>query len=303
MAKKKELILIVGGTGFIGFHLINFLKKKGFRIVSLSTKRPKLRRVIKGIKYLICDISNKKNLNKLKSFQFDHVVNLGGYVDHTNKKKTFLSHYNGVKNLSDIFIKNQIKSFIQMSSGGEYGSMNSPHKENYINKARSSSTYYYAKSLATKLLIKLYRKRNFPVTVLRLYQTYGPNQEVNRFLPVLITNCLKNRKFSTSHGKQYRDFIYISDLITIIYKCLNNKKARGQIINVGSGKPLNIKKIIFKVMKICRGGNPIFGKISLRKDENLLTFPDIKKLRKITSFTPKISFEKGIRLTINSYKN
>ena len=139
--------------------------------------------------------------------------------------------------------------------------------------------------------------------MLRLYQTYGPNQEVNRFLPILITNCLKNKKFSTSHGKQYRDFIYISDLITIIYKCLNNKKARGQIINVGSGKPLNIKKIILKVMKICRGGNPVFGKISLRKDENLLTYPDIKKLRKITSFTPKISFAKGIRLTIRSYKN
>lgn len=303
MVKKKELILIVGGTGFIGFHLINFLKKKRFNIVSLSTRRPKIRRTVKGVKYVIGDISNKKNLNKLNSFQVDYIINLGGFVDHTNKKKTFSSHYHGVKNLSDFFINSQIKSFIQLSSGGEYGKIKSPHKENYSYKKKSSSTYYYAKSLATKLLIKLYKKKKFPVTILRLYQAYGPNQDINRFLPFLIINCLKNKKFPTSNGKQYRDFIYISDLVTIIYKCLNNKKAKGQIINVGSGKAYNIKKIILKVMKICKGGKPDFGKISLRKDENLFTYPDIKKLKKIISFSPKISFERGVRKTIRFYKN
>ena len=95
-------------------------------------------------------------------------------------------------------------------------------------------------------ILEFIKKKKFPVTILRLYQAYGPNQDINRFLPFLIINCLKNKKFPTSNGKQYRDFIYISDLVTIIYKCLNNKKAKGQIINVGSGKAYNIKKIILE---------------------------------------------------------
>ena len=113
-----------------------------------------------------------------------------------------------------------------MSSGGEYGKHRSPHHENLTCKPYNSSTYIYAKLLSSSFLMSLYKKFSFPVTVLRLYQTYGPGQDINRFLPILITNCLKNKKFETSHGKQFRDFIYISDLVKIIYKCLNNKKTK-----------------------------------------------------------------------------
>ena len=303
MVIKNEEILVVGGTGFIGYHLVNYLKKKKFNIVVAAAHSPKKKRIVKGVKYIKFDITKKKNFKKFKNFNFKHVVNLGGYVDHTNKKKTYYSHYHGAKNLSNFFLKKKIKSFIQMGSGGEYGNLRSPHKETDICRPIPTSTYSKAKFLATRYLLNLYEKKNFPCTVLRLYQTYGPKQDTNRFLPILITNCLTNSKFQTSNGKQFRDFIFINDLITIIYKCLKSFKARGQIINVGYGKPINIKKIIYKVMKICGGGKPEFGKIILRKEENIITYPDIRKLKSILSFKPKISFEKGIRTTINSYKN
>ena len=93
-------------------------------------------------------------------------------------------------------------------------------------------------------------------------------------------------------GKQLRDFIYIKDLIKVIYKCLGNKKTIGQIINVGSGKPIRIKDIILIVQKICKGGLPQFGKVLLRKDESKIFYPDINKLRKILKFKPNISFKK-----------
>ena len=61
---------------------------------------------------------------------FDYVVNLGGYVDHSNKKKTFKSHYEGCQNLAQIFLKKKISSFIQIGSSLEYGRSKSPQKEN-----------------------------------------------------------------------------------------------------------------------------------------------------------------------------
>ena len=96
MEKNKE-ILIVGGTGFIGFHLAKCCLSKGLSVTSLSTKYPKKNRKLKHVKYIKCDLFNKKKLRKLIRKNYNFVVNLGGYVDHSNKIKTYNSHYIGCK--------------------------------------------------------------------------------------------------------------------------------------------------------------------------------------------------------------
>ena len=150
-------------------------------------------------------------------------------------------------------------------------------------------------------MINLFKKKGFPSTVLRLYLAYGPKQDVNRFLPILIKGCIKNKKFSCSEGNQLRDFVHVRDVVEAIFKSLKNKNARGQIINIGTGKPKKIKKVIENVREICRGGNPQYGKIKMRKDEILNLYPDIKKAKNTIMWKPKISFSRGIKSTIKSY--
>ena len=62
--KIKNKILIPGGTGFIGFHLAQFLKKKGWNVHSLSKHKPQQKRKIEGVKYICCDVSDKKKLER-----------------------------------------------------------------------------------------------------------------------------------------------------------------------------------------------------------------------------------------------
>ena len=303
--KNKTKILIVGGTGFIGYHLAKKLIEKNFNISSISTKFPKKNRRLNGVKYLIIDISKieilKKTIGKNK---FDYVINLGGYVDHSNRKKTFYSHYNGCKNLSDLFLNKGIKKFIQIGSSVEYGRIKSPQQEKSFIKAKSvKSTYGLSKLKASNYLMYLYKKFKFPAVILRLYLIYGPNQEINRFLPIIITNCIKNKTFPCSEGRQFRDFLYIDDLVNAIEKFLNSKKnLNGKIFNIGSGKPINIKYIIKTIQKIINGGEPLYGKIKLRKDEIIHLYPSIKKIKKYTKWKPKISFEQGLKKTILSYE-
>ena len=102
---SNKKILIVGGTGFIGYHLAKKSLKKGWEVTSISSKPPKKIRYLSKVEYLFCDISNKISLRKKIKKNFKYVVNLGGHVDHSNKKKTFNSHYIGCKNLSSIFLK------------------------------------------------------------------------------------------------------------------------------------------------------------------------------------------------------
>ena len=152
-------------------------------------------------------------------------------------------------------------------------------------------------------MIDLFKKKNFPSTVLRLYLAYGPRQDVNRFLPIIIKGCIKNKKFPCSKGNQLRDFVHVDDVVDAILKSLINKNARGQIINIGSGKPKKIRSIIENVKKISKGGYPQFGKIKLRKDEILKLYPNIKKAKNKINWKPKILFEKGLKSTIKFYND
>ena len=87
-----------------------------------------------------------------------------------------------------------------------------------------------------------------------------------------------------------------------IIKSLTNKDAKGQILNVGSGKPKKIKNIIEQIKKITKGGYPEYGKIKFRKDEILKLYPSINKISRILGWKPKTNLNQGLVKTINYYK-
>lgn len=300
----KKSILICGGTGFLGFHLAKKLKKLNWNVFSISTNKPLKERKIKNVKYFYCDISKKKKLNLiLDKFQVDFVINFSGYVDHLNKKKTISSHYLGLKNLSNYYIQKKIFKFIQIGSSLEYGQNNPPHKENMIIKSNHlKSSYSLSKFLSSNHLINAGVKYDFPYVILRPYLIYGPYQEINRIIPIVIDNCLQDRSFPTSSGDQIRDFLYINDFIEIVYKLITNKNIKKKIFNIGSGIPTKVGDVVKMINKKIRKGKPIFGVIKLRKDESKMYYPNIQKLKstiKHFKFTP---LSLGLDKTIKYYE-
>jgi len=159
----KKKILIAGGTGFLGYHIAKKALKKKWSVHSISTSKPIKKRSIKGIKYHLCDVTNKKKLTKIIQNKYDYVINLSGYVDHTNKKKTYKSHYIGCKNLVNSIIKKNFlpKVFIQIGSCIENAKVKSPQIEfDPLKSIKVNSTYGQAKLNASKSLIfiKVYKK-------------------------------------------------------------------------------------------------------------------------------------------------
>jgi nucleoside-diphosphate-sugar epimerase len=298
----KKSILIAGGTGFIGYHLSKKCLKLGWNVTSISTSYPKKEKKIHGVNYVLADLSKKKNLLRIKK-NFNYVVNLSGYVDHSNKKKTLDSHYRGCQNLANKFVESNIKKFIQIGSCIEYGKSKSPQLENEKNLNHTYSYYGKAKLMSTKHLLRLYKEKSFPVTIIRLYLVYGPKQDTNRVIPITIHNAMKNKKFKCSEGSQLRDFIFIDDVITAIIKVLKNKESDGEIFNIGTRKPIKIKYLINKICSILGSGSPVFGKIKFRKDEIEKLYPNINKAKKILRWSPKTSLIYGLKKTIRYYKN
>ena len=306
MAKiTKPSLLVVGGTGFIGYHLLLEAKKRRWKVTSASLNKPKKYRFAKGVSYIKVDITNTKEVKKKLNKTYDYVVNLGGYGDHSDFKdggeSLINSHFFGLINLVKTIKKKKLKKFIQIGSSAEYGIAPFPQKENM--NGTPTSPYAIAKLASTKFLQMLYKTEKYPTSILRFFLVYGPRQDENRILPQVIKGCLKNKKFNVSSGNQLRDFCYIDDAVRAIILALKSKKSNGEIFNIGNGKPKKIKKIIIRICKIIGGGKPQFGKIKYRKDENMKLYPNIKKARINLKWKPRVDFNKGLKLTIQSYKS
>ena len=298
--KIKPKILIIGATGFIGYHLAKKCKKMGWLVTSFSKNKPKQIRRINKIKYVYGDIFIKKSLKKLNK-EFDYVVNLGGYVDHKNKTKNYNTHFIGCQNLTNIFLKKNLKLFLQIGSGAEYGNLQSPHKENKVSIPKS--IYGKPKFLATNFLLTQFKKKKFPCCIIRLYQVFGEMQDSNRIIPFITRSCLSNKLFPCSEGNQYRDFIHIDEVVNVLIKVLKSKKSLGEIYNLGSGKPIKIKTLIIKIKKLTGLGKPAFGKIKMRKEEMTKFFPDINKIKRSIKWKPKKNFETKLINLISKEKN
>ena len=298
----KKKVLITGGTGFLGFNYLKFLKKKNiYSLYSLSRKFPSPSKKIKNVKYLVADLTNSKNLRKIKKIKFDYVVNFAGNINHKEKINTMNSHFKGVVNLVKILNRKNLIKFVQIGSSVEYGKIKSPHFEpkRIPIKKKIFSIYGFAKLLSTIFLMKENKKNNFPSIIVRPYLIYGPFQTPNRLIPYSIISCLKKKNFSCSGGLQTRDFLYVTDAIDFIFKVMKNKDV-GMIVNLGSGKRLKVKTIIKNIVKICKGGSPNFGKIKLRNDELMNLYPSIS-LARSKKWKPKVNILKGLKLTISHY--
>ena len=295
--KKKKLIVV--GTGYIVRHLIKELvKRNSYKIhcISRTIKKKK----IKNVKYIKLNIKKKINLKKILKYNYRYVVNSSGYINHKNKGE---EHIIGLKNLIGFFKNKSIKRFIQLGSSTEYGFQKAPQKESGSNKKNLKSNYAKNKLLATKVCQQTWAEDKFPVVIARLFIAYGPEQKFDRLIPSAINTFLKNKNFNCSSGTQIRDFIYIDDVISLLIKMIfSKKKIEGKIFNIGSGKPITVKKIVNEICVQCKAGKPIFNKVLVRRDEPKKLYADLKNSKFFFDWEPKIDIKEGLKKTINFYK-
>ncbi len=298
----KKKVLITGGTGFIGYHLLKKCIELKMDVTCISSKPIRKFNIFRKVKYKICDLGNLSRLKRIINKDYDFVVNLAGNIDHKNKKKTYSSHHLGVKNLYKALKFKNIKKFIQIGSSSEYGKFFGKVKE--TDKCNPKMIYGRSKLKSSNFLIKKFKEEKFPVLVLRFFQVYGPRQKKNRLIPFVIDSSLQNKDFHCSEGSQFRDFLYVDDAINAIVKNLNSSvRSNGKIFNIGYGKPINVKSLILMIQNIIKKGKPIFGKLKLRVDESKKIYPNLERSKRILNWKHKTSLKEGLKKTIKYYKN
>jgi len=298
----RGTLLIAGGTGFVGEHLVRGALNRGYDVSVISLHIPIPSKLMNGVKYYAVNICNLNALcSVMPSNEFDYVINLSGYVDHSGYRdggdKVIEAHFNGVVNLVDFLDWSALKNFIQVGSSDEYGGCDAPQCEDM--REDPISPYSFSKVSACHFLQMLGRSEKFPSVILRFFLVYGPGQAINRFIPQIISGCLNDEAFDTSSGGQLRDFCHIDDIVKGVFCALEHRGLYGEVVNLASGQPVKIRYIVDLIQRLVGAGRPNFGRVPYRSNENMALYADISKAKKLLSWSPLVSLEDGISKLIN----
>jgi dTDP-glucose 4,6-dehydratase len=319
MSMKK--IIVTGGLGFIGSNLIDLLLKKKYYVINIDKVTYSSNfynthqfKGFKNYKFIKCDIKDKKIYKIFLKFKPCCIFNLAAetHVDRSidNPHDFIQSNIVGVYNLLECFKKfsNEYESkLIHISTDEVYGDiLKGRSSENYSYKP--SSPYAASKAASDHLVSSYVRTFKIPAIVTNSSNNYGPKQHPEKLIPKLIYNILHNMPLPIyGKGTNSREWIYVKDHCEALIKVYKKGKV-GQFYNIGSNKNLNnlqvCKKLIICSKKIFSIGKNV--KINFIKDRPGHDFRyalNSNKIKKELNWTPKIDFEKGIKLTLDWYKN
>ena len=157
----------------------------------------------------------------------------------------------------------------------------------------------------TKNALAMWENKKIPVTILRPFTIYGEGQPQRMFMAEAIQSALQNKNFEMTKGTQKRDYLYIEDFIKAIKAAITKTGVEGEVINIGSGKAFQLRKIAAKIWETV-GADKSLLKIGARfaNDAEVYdTCADISKAAQLLGWQPEISLENGIKLTIEAITN
>lgn len=303
---KSKKVLITGASGFIGKNLIEKLADTNSIIATIDL----VNRYSGGTK-TVCYEGDIRDYSFVESaildFQPEIVYHLAGYkerIDGVEAIETSLDvNLTGTLNIFKALLKNlSLELLITLGSMDEYGEIERPYSE--FSNEMPVSSYGFGKLCATKLASFFYRNYNLPVIVLRPSIVYGPYQEKDMFIPSLINAIISDDEFLMTPGEQNRDFIYVQDLIGAMLSFDNFKNYSGQVFNIGSGRSIKIKAAALMIGKLLEKEYLIkVGHHEYRKNEIMNYATSIEKAKASIDWSPLVSFEEGISLTIKYFQN
>ena len=304
-------VLVTGADGFIGKNLVKTLLLYGnkFEIHTLSRENKANINNSRNIHFV--DLTNLNYLKQVvMNINPNILIHLAYSKDRTENIEIINQDYllNLQTSLNIIESTRALKSlnkFIFFGSCDEYGLQKKSFEESQSEQPLTS--YGLSKLSITKTLKALYFNENYPSVIIRPSVVYGEGQDKSMFLPSLVDAIRKKKNFKMTMGEQYRDYIYIDDLIEAIIVLLNNKNlGLGEIINITYGESYLIKKIAVTLANLIKNDGELMlkiGSINYRKTEVMNYYASNQKAKDILGWYPKTSLEVGLKKLASSFKS
>jgi len=305
-------ILITGGAGFIASHVADEYIKKGHKVVIVDNLATGFRKNInKKAKFYKADIRDTKAM--LKIFQKEkptvvnhHAADASVISSMHDPLKTYNVNVLGTINVLIAFGScktKEKKRFIFSSTGGaiykEKGEKFLPVKEDA--ERGPISPYGFSKQLGEDVIHFYAKQFGFETVIFRYANVFGPRQNPKGEAGVcaIFAHLIKNNQTPTifGDGTKSRDYVFVGDVAQASVLAL--KKGAGETMNIGTGKLTSDDKVFETIAKVM-GSHGKAKHAPARPGEIYKMSLDARKAKKILGWTPKITFEQGIRKIVET---
>ena len=298
---KGKRILVTGGNGYLGKHLIYELLKRDAIIFCIDISKET---TIEEIKYYQVDLRDKKRLNSIIDvIQPEIIYHLAACLDRRrdfdNIEYIFDTNLKGTINLLNSLRDVRYENFVFTSTSEVYGSkhIKAPFKEDdqFVPASPYSLSKYCAET-SIRTFSEIYQKN---YTILRLFNFYGPDMPNQFFIPQLINALKKDNDFKMTEGKQVRDFLFINDIIQALLLA-TVEKAYNEVFNVCSGQGITLRDLALQLKMILNSKSKInFGAILYRENEVWEMTGDNTKSKELLKFKQNYLLIQGLNSCYN----
>ena len=297
--------MLTGGAGFIGSEVVSQLLGYGAYVTVLDNFSSGKKQYLpknKKLKIIKGDIRNEAIVRRSLKDQ-EAVVNLAA-LPFIPDSYYYPGDFFSVNTIGSVnMLWNSLKSksvdvFIHISTSEVYGSAQFvPMDENH--PTTPHSTYAVSKLAADRAAFTLHKENGIPVVIIRPFNSYGPRFTEPYIIPEIMNQILKGvREIKLGNVNASRDFTFVSDTANAIIKSIVEKKAVGEVINVGSGTEISILNLAHKIAKVAKRSIKITHDESRERpyDVNRLLCNN-QKARTVLDWKPIISIQKGLETT------
>lgn len=309
----KKNILVTGGAGFIGSHLCDYLLQSGHTVTAVDNlANGKLRNIEHALLHANFTFLQEDILNASKMIEITkgmdviyHLACLGVRHSIHSPHENHLVNAEGSLNMLEAARANEVKHFYYISTSEIYGDVKTfPISEEAVPLPKT--VYGSSKLAGENYAYSYYQCYQLPVTVLRIFNNYGPRAhyegDAGEIIPRSIVNMLYGKNpIIFGDGSVTRDFFFVKDTARVLTGLLDIENLQGQIINIGTGEEITTKQLMEKIIHLVNHGNTI-EYLDDRPADVPRLWVDNSKFLKITGFKSSITFDQGLIETIEYYR-
>jgi UDP-glucose 4-epimerase len=299
-------LLITGATGFVGAKTLELALAAGHEVAATVRPQSPARRLAPfdgRYHQLSVALGDSHALTKeVAAFRPEAIIHLAwaGVANAARFDHTQISENIGAAcALVEAGAAAGCSAFIGTGSQGEYGAGSAMLEDTLP----SPSTLYGAAKVSTLYLTRqLAAQSGMRHAWLRLFSTYGPDDNEGWLIPTLITKMLRGERPQTTLGTQEWDWLHVDDVARGLLAAATAAAAQG-VFNLGSGEAIPVRKAIETIRDLAAPGMElVFGEIPFRPDQVMHMQANIERLKRATSWAPQVAFAEGIARTVAWYR-